>query len=689
MENMVYMPEISEQILPRRRLGRCLGSLAVLALLLVRPIEGRVSRITVDGSESPAFQDQSFGAIGQYVKLSGRAFGELDPENPLNSIITDIELAPRNAAGMVEYTATFTLVIPLDISKASGMLLYEVPNRGNTPIGTRPNEDDLRSGHVLLSSGWQGDVAPRPGAETIVVPVARNADGSSITGPVIARLSNLEAGSSTASLETGYGALRYQEPATLDTSSALLTRQASDDGQVTPIASDEWAFADCRSEPFPGEPDPKRICLKNGVDPELLYQVVYTAKDPLVLGIGLAATRDIVSFFRYAEQDSSGEGNPLAGIVTHAIGSGTSQSGNFIKTFLNLGFNQDEEGRIVWDGANPNIAARQCPLNFRFAIPGGAAGLYEPGSEGVLWWSKYEDKFRSRPAAGLLDRCRATETCPKIMETFGSAEFWGLRMSPGMVGAEADTDIPLPSAVRRYYFPGVTHGGGRGGFDTGSREGNRCTLPDNPNPSSDTMRALHLALIDWVANDTPPPESRYPRLDQGELVSPDHTAMGFPVIPGMPLPDNMVNVLPEYDFGQEFDYNDLSGVIAIQPPVIRRIIPMLVPRTDADGNEVGGIPSVLHQVPLGTYLGWNVTASGYLKGRTCGFSGGFIPFATTRAERLASGDPRPSLEERYGTHEAYVAKVRAAAERMVRERFLLEEDANRLVREAEESNVLR
>ena len=173
------------------------------------------------------------------------------------------------------------------------------------------------------------------------------------------------------------------------------------------------------------------------------------------------------------------------------------------------------------------------------------------------------------------------------------------------------------------------------------------------------------------------------------LVAPVRSAMNFPAIPGAPLPDNLINTLPNYDFGLDFRYNDLSGAISIQPPVMRGIIPMLVPKTDADGNEIGGIPSVLHQAPLGTYLGWNVTAAGYFRGRACGFSGGFIPFAKTRQQRLASGDPRPSLEEGYGTHEKYVEKVREAAHRLVPERFLWPEDADRLVREADASAVLR
>jgi hypothetical protein len=206
---------------------------------------------------------------------------------------------------------------------------------------------------------------------------------------------------------------------------------------------------------------------------------------------------------------------------------------------------------------------------------------------------------------------------------------------------------------------------------------------------AESMRALRLALIEWVVKATPPPESRYPRLDRGDLVRPARTAIGFPAIPGAPLPDNLASELPDYDLGPQFRYPDLSGRIAAQPPVIRRMIPVLVPRTDSDGNETSGIPSVLHQAPLGTYLGWNVTASGYLKGRGCGFAGGYIPFAVTKSERIAAGDPRPSLEERYGTHETYVAKVKAAAATLAGQGFLLKDDAERLVREAEASNVLR
>ncbi len=210
---------------------------------------------------------------------------------------------------------------------------------------------------------------------------------------------------------------------------------------------------------------------------------------------------------------------------------GNSQSGNFIRSFINLGFNQDEANRIVFDGANPHIAARQMALNFRFANAKGAAGLNEPGSEGVLWWSDYRQSPPS-PKAGLLDRCKATNTCPKIIETFGALEFWYLRESPNLVGTDAKTDIPLPNNVRRYFFPGTSHGGGRGGFSAATpAPPNGCTLPTNPNPETETMHALNKALIDWVTKGAEPPPSRYPRSPAGELAAARRRPGGYQLLP--------------------------------------------------------------------------------------------------------------------------------------------------------------
>jgi hypothetical protein len=626
-----------------------------------------------------------FGHAGAYENIRGRIYGEVDPADRRNRIIQDLDLAPRNQNGKVEYIATFSLMKPVDGAKASGVLLYSVVNRGDGDASPSP------VGHISLVSGWQGDVTPTAVNQTIRVPVARNRDGSPVTGPVLARFTDVPAGTNSMPLRIGSLGTASYSPLTLDTSKARLTFHTSETvdgrkGGEGAVPGPDWAFADCRSVPFPGTPDPTRLCLRQGFDPSRVYELVYTAKDPFVLGVGLAATRDIVSFFRHAAADSIGTPNPVAGLVTHSVASGTSQAGNLLKTFVHLGFNEDLNGRIVWDGIFPFIAARQTPMNFRFAAPGGAATLDEPGSEPILWWSRYDDVVRGRGTGSLLDRCAATHTCPKVIEAFGSTEFWGLRMSPGLVGTDAVKDIPLPDNVRRYYMPGTTHGGGRGGFTRLQPAAGRCELPQNPNPMADTTRALTAALVDWVVNNTAPPSSSYPTLARGLLVAPDATAATFQTIPG--LHPVGVNPLLVYDFGASFLANDMSGVISKQPPAVSRVIPTLVPRVNSDGNETAGVSSVLHQAPLGTYLGWNIQSSGFFKGQICGFTGGYLPFAATRAERLAASDPRPSLEERYGTQDGYMCVVRRAAEQLVQSRFLLREDADRTVAAAAATKVL-
>jgi hypothetical protein len=541
-------------------------------------------------------------------------------------------------------------------------------------------------------SGWQGDIAPQPGIQTLMVPTAYGPGGAPLVGAVMQRLANVRGAS--ASIAGGIGRPTPRpEPVSLDTAKARLTRQTSDAATPLVIPSDAWAFADCRATPFPGTPDPHRLCLRDGFDPGSAYTLLYQGKDPKVLGIGFAAVRDLTTFLRYAKVDGTGTANPLAGQVRWSIMTGTSQSGNFVRSFISLGFNAGEDGRIVFDGANPNIAARQVPLNVRFGLPGGAANLYDIGSEGVLWWSRYDDRTRGRGTGSLLDRCTLSRTCPKIVETFGSSEFWGLRMSPDLVGTDARADLPLPANVRRYYFPSVTHNGSAtGGFPLAGDKpipGISCTLAWNPNPSGDTRRAILRALTQWVTRGKAPPPSRYPTIANGDLVKPTPVAMGWPAIPGAPTPAGKLNEFPDYDLGPGFDYPDLSGVVTRQLPAIRRIIPSLVPRVNSDGNETSGVPSVQLLVPIGTYTGWNELRDAYGAGGGCGFLGGFTPFARTEAERAAKGDPRPSLEARYGDHAGFVSRVRAVAAQQVRAGWLLQDDADRIIAQAEASDVLR
>ena len=678
----------------RHTLVRCGHCLAAALCLLASPsgAGAEVTRIEIISRE-PANGGRPVGSVGPFEILRGLAYGEIDPRDAHNAIIQDLSLAPRNERGRVAYVATFALAKPVDLSKGARVLLYQVVNRGNGQVTIG------EEGYISLISGWQGDLVPTPQNQTIELPVARNADGSSITGTMIARFVDVPTGTPSAPIRlSSMGGSPPRYPAAdLVQADATLTAFSSESAAGvqtgrTVIPRADWAFADCEKTQFPGVPDPARICLKGGFRSDRLYELVYTVKDPLVLGIGLAATRDIVSFFRYAKTDSRGTGNPVAGAIDRAVSIGDSQSGNFIKSFIHLGFNQDESNRLVWDGAFPRIAARQTPMNFRFALPGGAATLYEPGSEGVLWWSSYDDTLRGRGRGSLLDRCTATASCPKIVEAFGSTEFWGLRMSPGLVGTDAAGDIPLPDNLRRYYYPGTTHGGGRGGFSVAPptmSPNARCVLPDNPNPESDTTRALTRALVEWVTTGTLPPDSRYPLLAKRELVQATKTAVGMREIPGLPFSDRLLNPMIDYDFGASFKAPDVSGVVGRMPPAIRRLIPTLVPPVNADGNEtVGGVPSVLYQAPLGTYLGWNVTRSGFFAGQGCGFTGGYVPFSVTKAERLERRDPRLSVEERYGTLEGYVCTVQRAATEALHDRFLLPGDARRLVSEAEASAVL-
>ena len=679
-------------------------SVAVAAALLAwaRPVQARVKKIVIDTKVAPAFDGATFGDAGQYETLAGRVFGEIDPNDPHNAIITDIRLAPKNANGKVEYIASFFLVKPVDMSKSSHLMWQDVPNRGGRltiVVGER------NYGDVGLSSGWQGDnsgnTVPSEKNDYAVVPVAKNPDGSPITGLVMGRIVNANGVDSKPIVNAN--PVPYK-PASLDTTKATLTTHASEtiDGKIgatATIPSGDWAWAKCSAtSPFPGTPDPTQICLKNGFDPKLLYQVVFTAQDPYVLGIGFAAFRDTASFFRNATQDDEGTPNPVAKQISWVISRGRSQSGNFLRALVHLGFTQDEANRKVYDGVWPIIAGRRLSLNSRFALPDGALKLYEAGGEGPQWWVALPDAVRGLPAKGILDRCTASNSCPKIIEHFGAAEMWGLNLSPALVGTAAEKDIPLPSNVRRYYIPSTQHGGGNGSFNVNPAAPPSCpgpnfgrgTFPANPVPHTETMNALRFHFRNWVMNDTPPPVSKYPTLAEQYLVDPTKEAMGFPTIPGVPAiaPTGSINPLLDYDWGPNFNYLDGSGVPSKVPPTIKHAIKMKVPRVDADGNELGGVPVVLREVPLGTYLGWNITAAGFHKGKICNYAGGMIPFAKTKAERLANGDPRLSLEERYGNHGGYVSAVKIAASKAVAGGFLLQADADALVKQAEASNVL-
>jgi hypothetical protein len=676
---------------------------ALVLIVATSTASAEVKRIVIDKKTSPAFDGRSFGSAGQYETLAGRAFGELDPNDLRNRLITDIALAQKNANGKVEYVASFYLVKPIDMSKSSRLMWHDVPNRGGR-ITIAVQERML--GDIGLSSGWQGDhsgrTVPTADNDWVTVPVAKNADGSPVMGRVLGRIVNAS-GPASRPMIVNANPVPYR-PVTLDTSKATLVTRTGEtvDGKVSgerTVPAGDWAWARCTEEnPFPGIPDPTQVCVKGGFDPKRLYQVTFTSQDPYVLGVGFAAFRDIASFLRYERQDAEGHPNPLGGQVQWVVSRGRSQSGRFLRAFLHLGFNQDEQGRQVHAGAWPIIASGRLPLNVRFATPDAASKLYEGGMEGPVWWTAWADPIRKLPAASLLDRCTTTKTCPKIMEQLGSTEAWALYMSPSWLGTTAERDLPLPANVRRYYMPSTPHGGGDGGFSVMPDPAPQCPGPgfgrgmlaENPMPYTETNNALRIHLREWVMKDVAPPQSVYPSLANGTLVDPTKAATGFPTIPGLPAnaPTGLVSPMLDYDWGTDFNAMDLSGVASTVPPTIRNVMTMKVPKVDADGNELGGVPIVLREAPLGTYLGWNIVADGFHKGKICNYAAGMIPFARTRAERMANDDPRLSLEERYQTHEGYVAAVKAAAAKAVAQKFLLQEDADRLVEAAASSKVL-
>ncbi len=691
-----------------RQLLWCCSALAATCLAplgLVRPASAAVTKIVVD-STAPAFGGATIGTAGAYTLLTGRAFGELDPTDPHNEIITDIGKAPRDSTGKVSYIATFQIAVPQNLAAANGLMFYEVPNRGGNAI---PSASSVVPGAIYLQSGWQGDLlsncttaypctsldAPYTADNQVIqVPVATNKDGSSITGPVYGHVAG--ASGSTAQLVIFATPVPYK-PVSLDTSPTItqfysLARQSITgvDGPKHPIPANAWAWADCSTVPFPGTPDPTRICLKNGFDPSLLYEMVFTAKDPLVLGVGYAASRDIISFFHHAKEDRSGTANPISGAVSKVISVGVSQSGSFIRSGIHLGFNEDESGSRVADGAWPQIDGRQLYMNVRFALPDVITNLYMMADEAPVWWADYPNLARNQPPSGMLDRCTATNTCPEILETFGSAEFYEEKMSPDLVGMTAIADIPLPANVHRYYEPSTTHGGGGGGFTYSATlpPTGICTYPANPNPETQTNTALQADFIAFLTQGTPMPASVYPTLSSGQLVTPAIAAQSFPSVPGYPYGGSALNHPEKFNFGPHIDYFDQSGVITNQPPIVDRVLPELVPALNTDGNETSGVPSVLLQAPLATYSGWNTYASTIYKGQQCSLSGSSFPLQETRAARLAAHDTRPSLEERYGTHAGYVCVVTSAAEKAVTSRFLLAADAATLEAEAQAGNVL-
>jgi Alpha/beta hydrolase domain len=678
-----------------RRSWLAVASLVVVLAAAAGPADARITSIVIN-SQQPAYGGASFGSVGPYEQLDGTAFGEIDPNHPLNAVIQDMALAPRNDNGMVEYSMLFSILKPVDMTKANGTLIYDVVNRGNKRInnfniggntGIAPgNQGDgllHRHGFTMVASGWEHDITS--GIRLLNVPVAKNPDGSSITGRVRGEfIFSAPATTENVSAPPPYVAV------STDNTGATLTKRVRQHDPKAMIPNDQWAFADCRTVLFPGTPDPTRICLNGGFDTNHIYELVYTAKDPVVAGIGFAATRDFISFLRYG---SAGVTNPLGdGSIDKAIIFGSSQSGRWIRTSIQLGFNQDEARRIVSDGAIPHIASARGAFNVRWAQPTRLSGTQHteaqfPGPETPMTWATTTDPI-SGVKGSQLDRCKLTRSCPKIMQTMSDTEFWQASMSLNITDQLGRHDVPVPADVRVYQFSSTHHGGGNPLQQPPAilpAVPAACQLRANSNPYVWHQRALLLAMNEWITKGTKPPDGLYSSLRRKSLVPASEIVM--PYVPAVNFTlEGLVNQKIYLDRGPEFNVEDISGVMA-EPPVPGPPYANLVPQVNEDGNDTDGLRNVNVQVPLGTYTGWNIRKAGFSEGDSCDLTGAFIPFFRTQAERLAAGDPRLSLEERYPTHADYVAKVTAAANGLVKQRLLLQEDADKIIAAAQAAQV--
>ena len=635
-----------------------LVSLGLVALLSLASYgEAQIARLDLETVESPAFGGQRFGDIGQYEWLRGIAYGQVDPTDSRHAGIVNLDRAPRTPSGHVAYRATVEIYRPIEMDRWNRGIYHTVANRGRAGAA---EPAILERGFALVRVGWQGDLEATDDNIIAYLPVAHEVDGQPIIGPA------LEEFIFDDDAHIVRGVLTYPA-ASQDSGNGLLSVRATQDAKREAPVEMHWRYLnDTEIE----------ITRPDDFDAGAIYEFIYQATDPIVLGLGFAAMRDTMSFLRHDTTDAAGNPNPLATVRAPqtAISIGISQSGRMLRDFLYQGFNEDLSGRPVFDGMHPNIAgSRKTFTNYQFGQPGRWQKQHEdhvyPGDQFPFTYQTLTDPISGR-TDGLLQRCTASNTCPKIIHSDGEAELWQARASL-IVTDPRGGHIELPENVRAYLIAGTQHGGGAGVHASSSRRGICQNLP-NPMPLAQVRLALSLALYDWVTADLAPPHSRFPTVADGELVP--TRANGFPDIPGVPY-------TASYNPLRASDHRSL-------PPMRGAAYTVLVGRTDADGNMLDGIRHPNLVAPVGTYTGWNLRREGFARGDQCGGTGSYIPFAKTAAARRSSGDPRLSLEERYPEPDVYVDAIRTAAEAAVRERLLLPRHAAEIVDRARQFMTL-
>jgi hypothetical protein len=576
---------------------------------------------------------------GGYERIVGKVHCAVDPRAIVNRVITDIDLGPRNAEGKVEFSADLFILRPRDAAKRNGTLLVEIPNRGGKGmVGTFNLGDNflLEQGFTLVWVGWEFDLPPTRGLLRVDAPIATN-NGKPITGLVRSEWVG-DQRTTTISLgdrdEIGYAVADPQDPA-----NKIYIRDTVE-SQRRLIARADWSFS-----------DPTHVTMSAGFEPGKIYEVVYKAKDPVLVGLGPAAVRDAVSYLKYGGVDT-----PLGDFhkdVQRSIGFGISQSGRFLRTFIHDGFNIDENTRRVFNGVWAHIGgAGRGGFNARFA---------QPSRDGHPFFNilypvdvpPFADEPLT-PLEGLLASAKVTETVPKIFYTNGSYEYWGRAASLIHTTPDGKHDAPLAKDTRIYFFPGSQHG-------SGSIPPRQIAAqnPGNTNDYRAGMRALLVAMQAWLAEGKQPPASVYPMIGKDQLVS--VSAYAFPKVPGI--------ATPLYN-RQAFRIDFSHELPKLGPP-----FPTLVPQVNLDGNETSGIRMPEIQVPLASYTGWNLRSPKIgAPDQLFSMAGSSIPFPLNKAQREGRKDPRTSIEERYPTKRDYLEKITAAAQQLVKDGYLLDRD---------------
>jgi hypothetical protein len=619
----------------------------------------------------PVLRGRAFGSGGAYEKVVGTIHFAVDPAHPLHADITDLGRAPRNGSGLVEGAADFYLLRP--VGGGNGALLLDVANRGrkvalgmfNSSAVRVPDptaEADfgngflLRHGYTVAWVGWQHEVPKQDGLMAMSAPIVRGLDGlvrcEWRPNTRVARLPMAD---------------RYHVPQptvdVADASARLLVRSHTA-SPMRELPRSTWRFADAT-----------HIELDGGFEPGGIYDLIYRAKDPAVTGFGFITVRDTAAWLRWAE---AAAGNPCAGALNRAYVFGVSQSGRFLRHFLYLALNEDEQGRRVFDAVVPHVAgARRGEFNMRFGQP----SLNARETVGSLF--PFTDVEQADPVTGerggLLARQAKRGGLPRIFTINSSAEYWRGDGSLVHTDVDAREDVDTLPEVRVYHFAGTQHTPDAlpppsEDPNTGSRGLQTFNIVDY----APLLRAALVNLDQWVAKGVEPPPSAVPRI--GDLTAVPHEALEkvFTAIPGVRFPEHIERP-QRLDFGEEWS----RGVTSTLPPKIGAPFATVVSAVDADGNEVAGIRPVELAVPIGTFTGWNPRHPDQgAPGDIMSMKGSTLPFARTAEERARRGDPRPSIAERYASREDYLGKVRAAAEALVQKRHMLAEDVDAVVARA-------